>query len=37
MAALAGLCEDSSTGPDLVPVLARILKRCTLCTYDGQP
>ena len=28
MAALAGLCEDSSTGPDLVPVLARILKRC---------
>ena len=26
MAALAGLCEDSSTGPDLVS--ARILKRC---------
>ena len=26
MAALAGLCEDSSTSPDLVP--ARILNRC---------
>ena len=26
MAVLAGLCEDSSTGPDLVP--AHILKRC---------
>ena len=26
MAVLAGLCDDSSTGPDFLP--SRILKRC---------